>query len=263
MPRSAAQQPIEEGLRSQQLADRPDLGARRVCRLALLVIGVDAKVRRLDIGEGIEFELERRMAGAHDAVVDRLVLAAHVAMQAQARARHRVGQRIQAEFDVLCMRVAGHVRAEPALCAAVAGLAAHAFAHRVTTAAQLLGNVVGVTGQAFRRGSGILDAEVCGDALARWRQQQLVGIGVRIVALPQEVFVLQHWRIIERPLRSVAVAAGAGRNADVLPLVLEGLQRCGHDGTAPAQQCHGREAAKQCAYAHQASPFTMCRDSSI
>ncbi len=109
---------VEAFLGRERLPDGPHAHAVPA-PLALAPVLVDDEVRRLGLGEGVELEAQARVAGAHDAVGDELVLVAEVARQAQARERHGILGRIEAVPHVLLVRGARRdVRLDPVLASA-------------------------------------------------------------------------------------------------------------------------------------------------
>ena len=151
-------------------------------------------MRGFDLRVGLQLETQPGMAGAHDAVRDEARGVADMAAYAQHGARLRLVGRIQ---PVLGHQVGmpdqpGGVRPQPALAAAMARLAADAVLYAELHAAQRLRHVVGVALQALLCVLGRADAEVRGDAPAERALQIGVGVGVLVLALPDQVLVLHH-----------------------------------------------------------------------
>src|SRR5581483_7240661 len=220
---------VEKELRRSDLANGPHLHVRLEA-FALAIVVIDLEVSGLAARVGVELEVDRqrRMSRAHDAVIDLLLVAAEVAVQADLRARRRLFERIETVGKVFLMGGAVDVRADPVLRAAVARLAGDAFGDLIPATALRLGHVIGVTGQALGGGFSALQAEIRGDPLAGRREQQLVGVRVRVLALPRQIFALQDVRIGRGMARAVAVAAGAARHAFVTILAFERQRRSGN-----------------------------------
>ncbi len=135
--------------------------------LALLPVGVDLEVRRLDRGERVELEAHPRMARAHHPVGDEAVGVAEVARQAQ-RARatgSSVGYRPASRFSA-CVAPCCDVRLAASARRAVAGLAGHAVVEPGSARRAARGHVVRVAVEAeLRLWAGFVEAEVARDAL--------------------------------------------------------------------------------------------------
>ena len=178
------------------------------------------------------------MARPHDAVGGELIFRAQVAGQAEIGARRQIVRGIEAVSDVVRMgRFWRRMARDPILRAAVAGLAANAVGDIEFHPALRHGHVIGMAVEAEIGLVSLGQAQVLGNALGLFVQQDVVGPGVPVVARPGDVLVLQHVRPAPLHRRPMANAGGAAGHALVqLPIVL-GQHRTG----ASRQQ----EAAEQ------------------
>ena len=155
------------------------------------------------------------MAGAVEPVVGEARRIAVMTAEAFLGAGDRLLGRIEPGGDVLRMRGPGNVDAEPARCAAVAGLAIDAVGELELRAAQALGNVVGVAVEAEFLVGGVGQAQSPRYFDRPVLQQHVVGVAVLVLLRPDQVLVARH-RGVARPLRrAVAVTPGAGRDAEM------------------------------------------------
>ncbi len=113
------------------------------------------------------------------------------------------------------MALGRQVHADPADAGAVAGFATDAVGDLEGCAAQPLGHVVGVAVETDIGLVGRFQAQVAGDALGLLLQQHLVSLRVRVLALPSDIFVLEHVGLGPWLDRAVTGAAGACGHAEM------------------------------------------------
>ena len=140
----------------------------------------------------------------------------------------------------------------------MAGLAADSVGHLELRPAHVRRHVVGVAVEADRRGAGVGEAEIARDAHRALVAQHGIGLGVLVLARPDDVLVLRHVRALEALDRAMAGAAGAGRDPEMRPVgrsaggLRGGRSRglgLGHPGAEPARQHDGetaREFSRHC-----------------
>ncbi len=196
------------------LAGGPDL---HVCdpALALDITRVDREMRRLDRREGVQLEGEPRVAGADKPVVDKPGRVAEMAAQAFLGAGDRLFRRVETGVEVVAVAGAGDVRAEPGRRAAVAGLAADAVGKLELPAALVRRHVVGVAIEADLLVGCVGQADRAGNADGAVAEQHGIGAPVLIALRPDCVFVSGDRRVGLALAGTVAVAAGAGCDAEM------------------------------------------------
>ena len=103
----------------------------------------------------------------------------------------------------------GDVRPEPALRTAMAGFAADAIGNLELYAAHIRGNIVGMTVEALLRLGRRANSQIRSNALAEIALEHRIGLGVLIVHLPGQIFVLKNAVFLGCRRRAMARTAGA------------------------------------------------------